>query len=101
MNVWVQAREMYEKAGLSLDDDYRYCQLYGYIFQGPSFLLMGEEVHDGWFVKFAIGKNSIPLFLRLMPFEKEYIYFCRVHLGKTEPIKIPLSKFKKLYERNQ
>ena len=101
MSIWLQAYKLYEEHGLDFKADYEYCQLYGYIFQGPDFLLMGHEVEDGWFVKLAIGKNCIPLFLRLMPFEKPYIHFCRVHLGRTEPIRIPVSKFRKLYEKRQ
>lgn len=99
MSIWTEVHEAYDKAGLSLDKDYAYYQLYGYIFQGPNFFIMGEELDDAWFVQIAIGKGCVPLFLRLMPFEKPYISFSRVLRNKHEPVKIPLNVFRRLYGR--
>jgi hypothetical protein len=97
MNIWVEAREMYEKHGLDFDQDYSYYQLHGYILQGPDFILMGEEEDDGWFIAFAIGKGCVPLFLRLMPFEKPYIYLYRFQRGQKKRVKIPIKRLQKLY----
>jgi len=97
MSVWVQAREMYEKHQLDFDKDYAYYQLHGYIFQGQDFLIMGEEEEDGWFVAFAIGKGCVPLFLRLMPTEKSYIYLYRLQRGQKKLVKIPIKRLQKLY----
>lgn len=56
----------------------------GYIFSGPTYLLMGERVGMGWFIHCAIGSNFLQKFAELMPYYLPFVGWAREQHGGKE-----------------
>lgn len=66
--IWEQARKLYERTPINLEDDVLEYARNGYVFIGPAYLLIGRRVGDGWYIQCAIGVGAMQKFIELMPY---------------------------------
>ena len=116
MTALQEAANLYAKHDLRLSDDITYYMKYGYVFNTPEKLLLARAIDlergidvwlndqrggDCWYVKLAVGKDSIPWFLSQIPFPKPYVAWGRDFLDRKSKLHIYsleklLKKFNKL-----
>ena len=99
MSPFIEALKFYEKIGDDLMKDIAaYSTLGGYVFITPHSLMFCKEVKkdngtpdtqwnvccpDAWYVRFAVGKNSISEFISKMPHPLPFVGWSRVTKSKN------------------
>ena len=98
MSPFIEALKFYEKIGDDLMKDIAaYATLGGYVFITPHSLMFGKAVRkdngtpdtqwnvanpNAWYVRFAVGENSISDFISKIPYPLPFVGWSRVTKNK-------------------
>ena len=100
VNVFDQAKELYEDIGIDMFKDISVYMAHGYVFKTPHSLLLGKPVRkdagdpDGqwdvdnpnaWYVRTAVGDGAVGEFISRIPYALPWVGWMR-HV-KNKPVK--------------
>jgi hypothetical protein len=82
---YTDVRAIYAQGGdpEGLSADIEYYQRFGWAFICESFILLGERIGQGWYVRLAAGRGSIKDFVELMPYPLPWIAWQRPGRGRA------------------
>jgi hypothetical protein len=85
--IWDELQSLYRSCPeRSLDADVAHFLQHGYVFSGPTYILMGSRIGTGWHIHCAIGKECLKKFGTLMPYYLPFIGWAREAKGRSEII---------------
>lgn len=78
-------KAIYAQAGdvNGLCADIAYYQMFGWAFICEEYILLGERIGEGWYVRLAAGRGSIRDFVELMPYPLPWIAWQRPGRGRV------------------
>jgi hypothetical protein len=98
MNILLKALDLYEKIGTDLFKDISVYMDKGYVFKTPESLLLGKAVRrdqgnpdaqwdveepDAWYVRTAVGDNSVKEFIDRIPYPLPFVGWMRHTKNKS------------------
>ncbi len=99
---WAEARRMHEEAGLDYQAQLSYYQQSGYIYSSPRGLIWAEEWNTykggSWLIYLAVGKGSIPEFIKVMPLWLPNVTYCRLLRARHSLVTYSTERLCRYYE---